>query len=534
MTALPSAQSQILDRLAARFDPQGGGTFAKYRDDWVACIEAEFGAHLTDDIRTVVESVQNNPITLVRSANGVGKTHGGAHLALAFYKIFDKAKVYTCAAPPENNLKNLLWGELSSITSGRPAMFEEDVIHQLHIRRNTYKNSFVTGVTIPLSGSAQQREARFSGKHAPYLLFMVDEGDAVPDEVYKGIESCMSGGMARLVIFFNPRERIGRVWELEHSGLANVLEISALSHPNVIAGRQLIPGAVTREKTVERFNLWTRPVMDGESPKEELTVQVPNFLVGTTAPTPSGGGFFPPLSNEPRIVTDNSFWYMVLAQYPPEGESRLISQIVIERAVARMKAWIAENKDQIPIEHAPHMGVDVSDLGQDSTVVCIRWGGLPKFFTWEGVEPNQSAEKAAELYKRYHVRRANVDALGVGAGVPARMTQLGCQNVVGVRVSERSTRYNPMGVFNTRRDELWWGLREWLRTDPNAMLPDDKDLLKQLSTPTYIVRGGSERGGRIMVSSKDDMRRRLGGKSPDKAEALMLTLGYKMTQFDSI
>ena len=38
------------------------------------------------------------------------------------------------------------------------------------------------------------REAKFSGKHAPYLLFILDEGDAIGDEVYRGIESCMSGG----------------------------------------------------------------------------------------------------------------------------------------------------------------------------------------------------------------------------------------------------------------------------------------------------------------------------------------------------
>jgi len=527
-TPLPTARTQIFGRLAERFDPAGPGVFSEYRDDWVACIEKEFGTSLTDDIRRVVESVQRNPVTLVRSANGVGKTHGGARLVAAFYKIFEQSKIYTCAAPPESNLKNLLWGEISTVTTDHADIFEDDIVRTLHIRRKAFKNSFITGVTIPVAGSAQQREARFSGKHSPYLLFVVDEGDAVPDEVYKGIESCMSGGMARLVIFFNPREKIGRVWELEHDGLANVIEISALNHPNVVSGRSLIPGAVTREKTVERFNLWTRPLMEGETIKEELQIDTPPFLVGEVAPTPAGDGLFPPLMGGKRVVTENSFWYMVLAQYPPEGENRLIPQYMIDSARMRMKEWVREHGDTVP-NALPLMGGDIADLGDDNTVICIRWGGFPKFFVWNGVDPTISAERAAELYIAHHVHHATVDALGVGAGVPSRMGQLGCKSVTGIRVSERSTRYNPLGVFNTLRDEMWWGLREWLRTDPAAMLPNDPELIKQLSIPTYAVRGG-----RIVVSSKDEMRRRMNKRSPDKAEALMFTMGYRTTQFDSI
>lgn len=524
----PSATERIIEQLARRFDPAGAGEFSQYQDDWVRCIEVGLGATLTDDIKRVVRSVQNNQITVVRSANGVGKTHCGAHLAIAFYKMYDGAQVYTCAAPPESNLKNLLWGEIASITEMKPELFEDDIVKTMHINRKKARKTFVTGVTIPTAGSEKQRESRFSGKHAPYLLFMVDEGDAVPDEVYRGIESCISGGFARLVVFFNPRDKVGRAWDMEHEGVSNVVEISAFNHPNVISGRTLIPGAVTREKTVERINLWTRPIAEGEEPKEEEKITIPDFLVGETAPTPSGNGIFPPLPPGDRIIIESSFYYMVLAQYPPIGESRLIPQDLIDKAVARMKQYVAEHGDIPPIAPAI-MGLDVADVGQDSTSTCIRWDYFPRFFTWSGVEPTTSAEKAADLYGQYNCVHANVDALGVGAGVPERMRQLGCKSVNGVRVSERSTRYNPMGVFNTLRDQLWFGLREWLRTSPHAMLPENRVLLKQLAAPTYQVKGG-----RIMVSSKDEMRKRLGGASPDLAESLMLTLGYSKSQFDSI
>lgn len=904
----------IYKGISGIFDPAGPGVFSQYADDWVGCIENELGAVLTDGIRRVIKSVQENQVTIVRSANGVGKTHGGARLAAAFYKIYPDSKVFTCAAPPESNLKRLLWGEMASLVQNNQALFETDVVRSMHIRRENREESFITGVSIPTHGTAQSREARFcadadelfeltsgelvpyrdligkevkvmsvskgmkiesavarffdngkrnvweiilgsgqrlvrtgehpfwigvverdyrthggthvkgrvrveergwvhtedlqegdallvpdntafnfgegaldpnevkvlayligdgcindgkrvlffqennaqlkefkqavsfldanvtpynleqyawkvvgdgsgresntilnllrnhgvcglnsadkhipdsiftsgrsgaalflnrlfstdgwacmvkvgkrykkaeigyvskserlvrdiqrllhrfgihatirptrkswthngqkkwgsywnltitrandvlrfaneigiygkeesieacraysssrqenaawrrsapegfawdriksirkigkrptvgahvpgnntyltcavehnSGKHAPQLLFIVDEGDAVPPEVFKGIESCMSGGLARLVIFFNPREKLGRTWELEYEGLANVVEISAIDHPNVREKRDVIPGAVTHSKTVQRYNLWTRPLFPGEEPKKNVVVQLPDFLVGDTAEMPSGEGSFPPLPAGPRVVTENAFWYMVLAQYPPTSDSQLINFEWIEAAVQRMKEWRIKHGDAKP-NARPIMGLDVADLGQDKTVACIRWGGYPIFESWQGVDPTKSAQRGAELYHQYDVRHANVDALGVGAGVPTAMSVAGCRSVSGVRVSERSTKYNPLGVFNKRRDELWWAMREWLRTDETAMLPDNKDLIKQLSTPVYLVRGG-----RIMVSSKEEMKTKNGGQSPDLAEALMLTLSFSMTGFYSV
>ncbi|MFC1895986.1 hypothetical protein ACFL0Q_04935, partial [Thermodesulfobacteriota bacterium] len=67
------------------------------------------------------------------------------------------------------------------------------------------------------------------------------------------------------------------------------------------------------------------------------------------------------------------------------------------------------------------------------------------------------------------------------------------------------------------RDELWWACREWLRTDPGAMLPPDELLLEELRIPTYEVRNG-----KVTVMRKDTMRDLL-KRSPDRADALCLT-----------
>lgn len=45
----------------------------------------------------------------------------------------------------------------------------------------------------------------FVDKHASNLLFIIDEGDVVPDKVYRRIEFCISGGNARLLVMLNHR-----------------------------------------------------------------------------------------------------------------------------------------------------------------------------------------------------------------------------------------------------------------------------------------------------------------------------------------
>lgn len=40
----------------------------------------------------------------------------------------EKSQVYTAAAPPESNLKKLLWGEIGSIVEKHPDLFKNRLI----------------------------------------------------------------------------------------------------------------------------------------------------------------------------------------------------------------------------------------------------------------------------------------------------------------------------------------------------------------------------------------------------------------------
>lgn len=466
----------------------------------------------TDGVKVLMNSVRDYPITIAKSANATGKTHGAARVAVWFYKVFPESQVYTAAAPPEANLRKLLWGEIGSVLEKHPSVFLQDAVNNLLISRSA--RSFISGVTIPSTGSESQREAKFSGKHAPYLLFIIDEGDAVPDEVYRGIESCMSGGHARLLISFNPRHQSGEVHRMERDGRANIVHLSALSHPNVATGKDVIPGAVTRETTVRRINQWCRPLVEDEPQTQGSCFELPSFLEGQTARSQSGE-LYPPLKPGFYKINDPAFSYMVLGQYPAQGSQQLVSQAWIARARNRWDAYVSQY-GEAPRENATG-GLDVGEYGTDSSVLCFRYPAfVGRLIAWGGMDTMQTADRATQEAKRRSVSVINVDATGVGAGVAPAMQRQGCL-ANPVKVASSPTQTTEQGEFQILRDQLWWACREWLRTDPDATLPPDEELIEELLTPTYEI----ERG-KIRVMSKSTMRELL-RRSPDRADALCLT-----------
>ena len=479
------------------------------------------GVELLGEMPTVAITVPGDETFLTDLVEH--NTHASARIALWWYLCHPGAQVYTSAAPPESNLRNLLWGELGGILAKHPQLLTGHRAIDLRISRSD--REFITGVTIPSSGSAEQRQARFSGKHAPYLLFIVDEGDAVPDFVYRGIESCLSGGVGRLLIMFNPRGRIGPVYRMERQGIGHVVEMTALNHPNVVTGDDLMPGAVDRPTTVRRINEWTRPLGPQETPDSQC-FEVPDYLVGVVgsdrlhrpfAPLPAGW----------RKVTDNQFSHMVLARYPASSTDQLISEEWIDGAVTRWHTYVARFGELPPKSSRAILGVDVGELGSDASAVALRYGGwVPHLITWTGVDVLVSGERAAEIFIERNGMRINVDSTGVGAGVApqaarslrAKGVKVNRSDVNRVMVAESPTKETPHGQFAMLRDQLLWEVREWLREDPGAMLPPDDELRDELLAFTYE----SNQRGKIKVTDKASLRERL-GRSPNKADALALT-----------
>ena len=301
---------------------------------------------------------------------------------------------------------------------------------------------------------------------------------------------------------------------MARDGRAKVVNLSAFSHPNVVSGRDEIPGAVTRVTTVRRVNEWCRPLSPGEALDNEC-FELPAFLEGQIAISQSGQAY-PPLSPGWYKIMEPAFSYMVLGEYPAQGSAQLISREWIAKARSRWDAYVSEHGEIPPQGSSAVLGLDVGEFGTDANVACFRYGNfVDRSVAWGGVDTTVTADRAVEEFNRRNTAVCQVDATGVGAGVAPLMMRNGCP-AVAVKVASSPTMKTELGEFNTLRDQLWWATREWLRTD-QAMLPPDEMLLEDLRTPTYEIRNG-----KIRVMDKATMRDLL-KRSPDRADALCLT-----------
>ena len=530
----------LTDMFFEELFPEDGSSFEQYAGRPEAFFEEVLGVKvLTYDQRRFLRSVAANIVTVSQAATGVGKTYIMAGVMLYFYLCYVEVEVWATAAPPESNLKTLLWGELNRHVRAHPDLFTDSNVTNLSIER--VEKQHIKGVRIPTTGTPEEREARMSGKHQSVLIFVVDEGDAVPDEVYKAIDGCMSGGkLVRLIVSFNPRRRAGAIYRKIRDRRAKVVSMSALDHPNVRTGDDIVPGAVTRDATVRRIWTWTDPAPDYEPPDDWAEVEddghqdyptgyfcIPVWLDGYQAPS-EAGDLMPPLEGgQWRKIIKPEFSYKVLGVYPAADSSQLIPQDKIDEAVTRWQMWVAQYGERPPEGVAPIAGLDVAEMGVDNNVYTLRYAHfVPRQKKWQGIDLEATAKRAAAEGNKLDIipQRINIDAIGIGAGVPKDVRRHGGQRVCPVVVSKKS---RPKGSIRFRmlRDELYWEMREWFMSD-DAMIPPDKNLIEQLAIPTY-----EEVGANVVIMRKKDMKKMLGGKSPDEMESLMLT--FKKADFVS-
>ena len=70
--------------------------------------------------------------------------------------------------------------------------------------------------------------------------------------------------------------------------------------------------------------------------------------------------------------------------------------------------------------------------------------------------------------------------------------------------------------FRTLRDQLWWVGRMWIRE--GGSFPQHERLVEELHAPEHTT----DAANRTVIDSKKTIKRRLGGRSPDFADAFIL------------
>ena len=352
----------------------------------------------------------------------------------------------------------------------------------------------------------------------------------------------------RTLIMLNPRRKRGAVYRMQRDGVCNVVHMSAFSHPNVISGNNLIPGAVDRNTTVRRIAQMCRPMTDDESAVQQRADDVsqfggdvfrlPPFLAGCV-PIDQKNCQLEPLKEGYYVVKEPSFCHMVMGTYSGRAVNQLIHDDWIAAARNRWDVWVGQSGCTAPVGAEGVAGLDVGEFGSDPSALCYRYAGgyVHHVDLWRGLDPLSTAERAMLCCrKKSGIVAIMVDGNGVGSGVaPIMMRQGVAARSVKTQEGPDDREVEPeFGEFKILRDQLAWQLREWLRTDPTSMLPPDEELLEELRIIAYNTDG---RYVRVMTKGviKDNI-----GRSPNKFDALCLTfakridIGLGMTQGVSV
>lgn len=210
----------------------------------------------------------------------------------------------------------------------------------------------------------------------------------------------------------------------------------------------------------------------------------------------------------------NAYRIHVLGEFPTADDDTVIARELIESAVER-DVGLTRSEPKL-------WGVDVARFGDDKSVLVERQGNtVSRVRLWDDLDTMQLA---AQIKSEWDLLTFDtrpdmilVDVIGIGAGVLDRLREMGLP-ARGVNVAESPALAKSSYV--KLKDELWDKCRAWFERR-DCRIPRDTHLVEELA----LVKKDYSPAGKMRVESKKELKRR-GERSPDRADALVLTFAH--------
>ncbi len=283
------------------------------------------------------QAIQN--VIRVESGHTTGKTKVLSGIVNHFFDCFAPSVGY-CFAPSWEQIHDLLFKEIKADRQGKNLPGR---VLDLELRAGD--NHFIKGRA---TNNAQTEGVQ--GQHGQYNLYVLDEAEGVAEFVFDAIRSMTSGGISIVLMAANPRTRSSRFHKIGTEPHVKSFRMSCLHHPNVIAGREIVPGAVRRQYVEEMLSAHCQETPTHNA--DEYTFEV-DWKPGKI------------------FLPDSEFLFRVLGIAPAN---------ISDRTLVPVGRYEAACKRQ-PVENAPHQlryGVDVARFGNDHGTAYRKYNGAVK------------------------------------------------------------------------------------------------------------------------------------------------------------
>jgi phage terminase large subunit len=401
----------------------------------------------------------------IMSGQGPGKDAWLAWFIVFFLFNFPNVLI-PCTAPGQDQLKNILWSEVSRWLNrqdidGNYLVIDEvrdSIVIQgdkIFLKAFEGKKNFAFPKTANPKDDAEAQAKTLYGYHEEYMAIVIDEASGVSDPVFKPLEGTLTGLCNFILMAFNPYKRTGFALDSQIGTNSNQwVKLHWNAEDSEIVSRESIEAKAAK---------WGR------------------------------------LSNSYRTLVKG---------LPPLSEPDTL--IPYDWVIA------ASERELIPDPTDPMIGGLDPGGGGDESVLTVRQG--PKIIMQEkfsSPDTMQVTAWACGIFRDYELVVLGIDNIGIGAGVYDRMRELD-YNVVSVD-ARRSARDEDR--FDNVRAELWWKGRDRFEAGI-IQIPPDQMLMEELWGPKF-----DREGKKIKVETKAMMKKRLeAGRSPNHADSLLISL----------
>lgn len=444
-----------------------------YKDDPVLFVREVLGADPFPWQAEVLQAYGSGERRIsIRSGHRVGKSAVLSWMAIHQLLFRFPQKTIVMAAT-EKQLFNALMPEIRQWIAIMPQPVQDCLLVQSEYIRHKKRPeaSFLSAVAVRTENPEAIAGAHSGGAFGEgFILIICDEASGIPDVVFESLAGSMAGKNATTILAGNPVRRTG---------------FFAQTHSRLRQTEKREPG------------LWKTFHVSSE--------HNPNVSEDLAADIAARYG-----------VESNAYRVRVLGEFPvSEGDSIIPYDVVV-----------AAGGREVAQQTAPMVwGVDVAAHGDDRTILAKRRGNIvpQPAKVWRKLDPMQITSKLKQEYDETPAAdrptAIYVDVLLWGAAVVARCREIGMP-VIGVNVGE-----SPGMVHGERyrnlRTENWFVMRDWfMRRD--CRIPYDEEWFEELATQPFIT---LDSNGKILATPKKKVRNML-GRSPDKADALMLTFTH--------